>query len=251
MRSNIPLILLAILTGIWLRAAVCAEPLVTHLDVDHVDVSTRFQGQRILLFGAVPQGTDVIIKVVSPEQEVDLARKSRIGPLWLDSGHVTVHGAPGLMYLMSSRPIGELLDSTEHEELGLTLSSALKSAALTGDAATDPRWRAALLRLKRRVGYYVESEQGVELEGGRLFYAHIDLPPESPLGIYRMSIYLLRDREVVQRQHENLVVQEVRLEHWISNVAHGYAWSFGALLSLSMMVLGLLLGVAMRSSQQA
>jgi nucleotide-binding universal stress UspA family protein len=42
--------------------AVSVDHLVSHLDVDHVDVSTRFQGQSILLFGAVSRGTDVVIE---------------------------------------------------------------------------------------------------------------------------------------------------------------------------------------------
>jgi uncharacterized protein (TIGR02186 family) len=251
MRARRLLALLAILAGMPVHPTAFADNLVTHLDVDHVDVTTRFEGQSILLFGAVPRGTDVAIKMVSPEQEVELGRKSRVGPLWLESGQLRVRRMPGLLYLLSSRPLSDLLGNTERQVLRLTLTSALKAAETSGDSLPLSEWQAALLRLKRRRGFYVEDGHGVKLEGGRLFYTHIDLPPESPLGLYQVSVYLLRDGKMVQRQHRNLVVQEVRLQHWISRMAHAHGWTFGALFTLGMMLLGLVLGMALRPSRNA
>jgi uncharacterized protein (TIGR02186 family) len=251
MRARGFLALLAILAGMPVHPAAFADDLVTHLDVDQVDVTTRFEGQSILLFGAVPRGTDVVIKVVSPEQEVELGRKSQVGPLWLESGQATVRRTPGLLYLLSSRPLSDLLGNTERQALGLTLTSVLKAAEISGDSIPLSEWQVALLRLKRRRGFYVEDGHGVKLEGGRLFYTHIDLPPESPLGLYQVSVYLLRDGKVVQRQQRTLVVQEVRLQHWISRVAHDYGWTFGAFFTLGMMLLGLVLGMALRPSRNA
>jgi hypothetical protein len=64
--------------------------------------------------------TDVVIKVVSPKQKVELGHKSRVGPLWLESGHATVRRTPGLLYLLSSRPLSDLLGNTERQILGRT-----------------------------------------------------------------------------------------------------------------------------------
>jgi hypothetical protein len=124
LRRRTLLALLVALAAAVARPAVSVGHLVSHLDVDHVDVSARFQGQSILLFGAVSWGTDVVIEVVSPEQEVELASRSRFGPVWLESGHVTVSGAPGLIYLLSSRPIGTLLGTSARQALGLTLNGS-------------------------------------------------------------------------------------------------------------------------------
>jgi len=246
------LFVLAALVMLSSAPAMSAEDhLVSHLNVNHVDVSTRFQGQSILLFGAVSRGTDVIIEVVSPNEPLELARKSRFGPVWLESGHVTVRSAPGLIYLLSSRPISELLGPGARRDLGLTLDRVLDSAVIAGDSGAKPQWGSALLRLKRQNGDYVEQDHGVSLEGGRLFYTHVDLPAQAPLGRYRVSIYLVRDGEVVQRQQQNLVVQEVHLVHWLSHTAQVYGWTFGALFTLAVMILGFVLGVALRPSRNA
>jgi uncharacterized protein (TIGR02186 family) len=225
--------------------------LVTHLDVDRVEVTTRFQGQRILLFGAVPAGSDVIIKMVSPAQDVALSRKSRFGPVWLEAGHMTVIGTPELVYLVSSRPLDQLFSARDRDTLGLTLQSALSSALTTGDASLTRDWQPAFLRLKQKNRRYLVSGNAVDLEDDRLFYAHMDLPADSPLGRYRLSIYLVRDGRVVRRQEEYLEVQEVSLEEWISRVVHEYPWLFGSLFTLGMMLLGLALGVVLRPAREA
>jgi uncharacterized protein (TIGR02186 family) len=223
---------------------------VSRLEVDHVDVTTRYEGQSILVFGAVPQGTDVVIKMVSPEQEVDLSHKVHLGPVWLEDGHLDVLGVPGLVHLLSTEPLERLLDGTDRAALGLTLDSTLESARIFGGQAGRHAalsdWPAVVLRLKRQHGSYLEDGQGVGLDEGRLFYAHLDLPPESPLGLYRVAVYLVRDGKVVRRQQQTLVVRKVRLQQWLSHVAHAYPWTFGSLLTLSLLLLGLALGMVLR-----
>lgn len=249
-RWHLLLTLLLLGAGAPIRPALASDHLVTRLEVDHVDVTTDYQGQSILVFGAVPQGTDVVIKMVSPEQEVDLSRKVQVGPVWLEDGHLDVVGVPGLVYLLSTEPLERLLDGADRAALGLTLDSTLQSARVSGGQAGSHAalsdWPAVVLRLKRQHGSYLEDGQGVGLDEGRLFYAHLDLPAESPLGLYRVTVYLVRDGEVVRRQQQTLVVRKVRLQQWLSHVAHAYPWTFGSLLTLGLLLLGLALGMVLR-----
>ena len=248
--ASLLLVLTLLAAGTAPRPALPSDHLVTRLGVDHVDVTTRFEGESILVFGAVPPGSDVVIRMVSPEQELDLSRKVQLGPVWLEDGHLDLNGVPGLVYLLSTRPLERLLDESDRTALGLTLGSPLASAGIAGDRAGEPSapsdWRAALLRLKRLRGSYLEDGQGVGLDDGRLFHARLDLPAESPLGLYRVSVYLVRDGEVVRRQEKTLVVQAVRLQHWLGHVAHAYPWTFGSLLTLGLLLLGLALGMVLR-----
>lgn len=244
------LLILTLLGATPMQSALASDHLVSRLGVDHVDVSTRYQGQSILVYGAVPPGTDVVVKLVSPEQEVDLARKVQLGPLWLEDGHLDVTGMPGLVYLLSTRPLEQLLDRPNRTALGLTLDSILASARIAGERDGDhsplPDWQAAILRLKRLHRSYREDGQGIALDNGRLFHARLDLPAESPLGLYRVLVYLVRDHQVVLQQQQTLEVREVRLEQWLSRVAHNHPWTFGALLTLTLLLLGLALGMVQR-----
>jgi uncharacterized protein (TIGR02186 family) len=233
------------------------DHLVARLDAQRVDVTMRFQGQSILCFGAVPPGTEVIIQMVSPEQVLQLSRKSRLGPFWVQAGQLTISGAPGLVYLLSSAALDSLLDAEQRRRLGLSLQAALASVQTNGDEGSSEEssgdtgpmadWQDALLRLKRQRGHYRVEPAGVSIDEGRLFHARVDLPAEAPLGRYRLIVYLVRSGQVVSRQQQELVVQEVRLEGWIRHMAQAHPWSFGVVFTLGAMLLGLALGMVLRA----
>jgi uncharacterized protein (TIGR02186 family) len=242
MRSRIAPLLILLMPA-W---ALAEEALVTRLEADHVDITSQFAGQQLLLFGSVSRGGDVVIKVVSPEQQVALSRKVKVGPVWLDSGHMTVRSTPGLMYLLSSRPVDGLLGPAERARYGLHLEDALRGARVSEGQTSMEDWQSAFMRLKREKGYYIEDGHAVTVEKGRLFFASITLPPKLPLGKYHLVIYSVRNGKVVRQETDRLEVQEVRLEHWVDSIAHGYPWAFGSAFTAGVMVLGLGLGIVLR-----
>jgi uncharacterized protein (TIGR02186 family) len=250
MRSIVAL-LLAALPQVLPHPALAEEALVTRLEVDHVDITSQFAGQQLLLFGSVSRGCDVIIKLVSPEQVVALSRKVKVGPVWLDRGHMTVRGTPGLMYLLSSRPVGSLLSPAERARYGLRLEDALAGAKVHSAHAVTEDWHSAFLRLKDQKGYYVEDGRAVTVDKGRLFFANITLPPKLPMGDYDVHIYSVRNGKVVRHDTNRLDVREVRLEHWVDSIAHGYPWTFGSVFTGGVMVLGLALGMILRRKRGA
>lgn len=245
-KRSLLVLLAASLLQVGIPRVMAAETLVTRLEADHVDITSQFAGQNLLLFGSVSKGDDVIIKLVSPEQVVALSQKVKVGPVWLDSGHMTVTNTPGLMYLLSSRPVDSLLSPAQQAHYGLRLQDALVGAKVSDGRNGVADWQSAFLKLKHEKGYYVEDGQAVTIEKGRLFYASIALPVKSPIGAYDVEIYSVRNGQVILQNTSRLTVQEVRLEHWVDSVAHAHPWGFGSAFTLSVMSLGLLLGMVLR-----
>lgn len=225
--------------------------LVSELSRDHVDISARYTGDQITLFGAMSAPGQVVVKVRSPEQPVALERKGRVGPFWLGQGKHEIKHTPGLYYLLSSAPIDGLLPAAVRGAHGLDLGDALKHMQTQPAAgAALQTLKEAVLRLKRARGYYLADSKAVEIVGGRLYSTTIRLPAQLPLGEYRVDIYLVRNGQVVATQQRMISVNEVRAEHWISGVASKHSWIFGVVFTLSMMLLGLFLGVVLGRSKK-
>jgi uncharacterized protein (TIGR02186 family) len=239
-------LLAASLLNVGAVPAVAEEALVSRLEADHVDITSQFAGENLLLFGSVSKGGDVIIKLISPEQVVALSQKVKVGPVWLDSGHMTVRNTPGLMYVLSSKPVSALLSPTEQAHYGLRLQDALAGAQISDAGRGLQDWQAAFLKLKHEKGYYVEDGHAVTVEKGRLCFTSIALPAKSPMGSYDVQIYSVRNGQVVRHNTSRLTLREVRLEHWADSVAHQHPWGFGGAFTLGVMVLGLLLGMVLR-----
>ena len=244
-------LLVLVTAGAQCAAAPGGGGLVTQLATERVDITTHFTGEKILVFGAMSRQGDVVVKVVSPQQPVALSRKVAAGPFWLDGEKVDVTGTPGLYYLLSSRPLEQILGAKERKRYGLDMGDALAGARLGPGSPAPKDWKSAFTRIKRDDGHYVQDGHAVKLSDNRLFFANIDLPAKLPLGVYQLHIYLVKDGKVISRQSRRLHVEQVRLERWVVDAAHAHSWEFGAAFTSLAMVLGLALGMALRRDSDA
>ncbi|AOU99816.1 hypothetical protein BI364_16090 [Acidihalobacter yilgarnensis] len=219
--------------------------LVTELSSDHVDISTRYTGDEITLFGAMSEPAQVVVKVTSPTQAVSIKQKGRVGPFWLSVAKYDIADTPGLYFLLSSAPIDKILPATAQRRYGLGLQDALSGMHVSPTPADAATFRHALLDLKARHHEYVVNGQAVKILGQRLYSTTIKLPAQLPLGTYRVDIYLVRNGQVIATDHRQINVAEVRIEHWISSIADKRSWLFGISFTLAVMALGLFLGVVM------
>jgi uncharacterized protein (TIGR02186 family) len=232
------------------RVAIAADnSLVTGMQTEHVDITVNFTGQDTLIFGALAKKGDIIIKVNSPDMNMDLSHKRAIGPFWLDGGKLTVRKTPGLYYLLSSKPIDKIVSTEEEQKYGLHLRDALKHAEIdTSAAAGMGDWRSAFINLKKDAGLFRKIPDAVKLLEKRLFVATIQLPANIPLGTYQLDIYLAQNGHIISHQTRHLDVHQVKLEHWIANAVNLHSWLFGVSFTVFAMILGLTFGMALRRS---
>ena len=221
--------------------------MVTVMESEHVDVTVTFTGQDTFIFGAMGKPGDVIIKVMSPTMNVDLSHKNRIGPFWLDGDKLTVRNTPGLYYLLSSRPLDEIVTPEERFRYGLHLHDAFVKAQLSNAAPPAMHdWQDAFIAIKEEAGLFRKLPDAVKLVKNRLFSAHIQLPANIPLGIYHLEVYLAQHGHIISHQPRTLEVNQVKLERWIANAVNLHAWVFGISFTVFALLLGLTLGMALR-----
>lgn len=251
---------LCLLPALALAANAPAAPssaprLVTELTRDHVDISTRYKGDEITLFGAMTSPAQVVVKITSPIQPVSIKQKGRVGPFWLNVAKYDVANTPGLYYLLSSAPLDQLLPSAAvRTRYGLAITDALAHVQISPKPEDADKLRQALLSLKAAKHEYMSDGSAVKISGKRLYYATIRLPAQLPLGVYGVDIYLVRNGQVIATDHRSINVAEVHIEHWISNITSNFSWIFGVSFTFAMMMLGLFLGVVLgrgRNSKKA
>lgn len=223
--------------------------LVTELNKHSVDITARYTGDHILLFGAVPGGGDVVVKVTSPAEKISIDRKESLGPFWLSGHKHVVEGVPGVYYLLSSAPIGRIASADTLARYGLTLEAVFAGMTARPLPQHDEAMRAAILRIKEADRHFLVRDDAVKISGGRLFYVSIPIPARLPLGQYTIQTLFLRHGTVVAEESKVLDVDEVRLEHWISQVAADTPWSFGTVFVALVLMLGLGLGIFLNRSR--
>jgi uncharacterized protein (TIGR02186 family) len=216
------------------------------LTTTEVQVTSGFQGARIVLYGAVfdagHRPSDVVVLVRGPEQPIRIARKIHVAGLWINSRPVVFRGAPGFYKAASTRPLDRIAGFGVLRRLGAGIDHlainapaeqkvetryGVKDVVVNRLGADYLDWRQAVVRLKAKMGLYDEDEHGVVFVDKNLFRAEINLPTDAPIGRYQAQILLFQDGQPVSERIRELDVKKVGLERTLYLFAHLHPWTYG------------------------
>ncbi|MDD3759566.1 MAG: TIGR02186 family protein [Acidithiobacillus sp.] len=228
------------------QASVQAPNVVLGTGTDKVDVTSRFRGRDILVFGALSHPGEVIVVLRSPDSAVAVTRKTQMGPIWVTGKKVTVSQFPGVLLIDSSTPLDKILPAAERDALGLDPRGILEKAKYEPEPLDKDVWESAVIAAKERQGTYQVRSESVTIQDGRLFSTHLHLPASLPLGAYELDVYLVNHGKILAQSQQKIDVQQVGLEEWIADYAEHQPWLYGVVLTLFLAFLGLGLGIVMQ-----
>ena len=226
-----------------LPALATAEEVVLGLSQDEVSISTTFDGDEILIFGAVrreepvPGGPplQVVVTVAGPSQPVTVRRKERVAGIWVNTDAVEVDLAPSYYAVATTAPLGEVLSEVEDLRHRVSIPKAIRSVGAPMTISDAETFADALIRIRTREGLYRLEQGAVDLEEDTLFRAAVSLPANLVEGDYSARIFLTRGGAVVDMHETVIAVQKVGLERWLYQLAHGQPLVYG-LLSLAIAI---------------
>lgn len=252
---------LAAALSLWLSAAALsregwAQSLVADLSSHLIAITTGFTGTEVVLFGAVdgaegPSAAGpgaVAVVVQGPESETTVRRKERVAGIWINTDSLTFARVPTFYTVATSMPVEALVPPSvlQRHEIGLDHLRLVPEGET--DAETVAEFRAALIRNKQRADLYGTETGQVAFLGQRLFRTTIYFPANVPTGLYTVSVFLIRDGDVVSAQTTPLAVSKVGFSASLSDFARRQSFLY-AVVGLSLAVAaGWLAGLIFRKS---
>ena len=237
------MIRLAIAIALFLAAPAAADEINAALTEQQVQIDQGFAGARIVLYGAfnedrpAEEARDLIVIVRGPTVDLEVRAKKRVAGLWVPGAPVLAQAAPSFYFAASTRPLADILDRDQRRrrQLGadfLDVSLAgLQNVAAAADrddpGALFSRYRLAFIESMVRQRLYRDGPDAVELLEGNLFRAEIELPANTPVGYYRIQIYLVKDGAITAVRSNDLYVAKVGLERRIFDLAHDFPLLYG------------------------
>ncbi len=201
-------------------------------DLSHhlIAITTAFTGSNVLLFGALDEaGGDVVVVVRGPETRTTVRRKSRIGPVWLNTDELTFTGAPAFYAVAASGPLESVMAEDERVRFRIGTEKLALSPVdgVTRSPVELASFREALVRNKARDDLYSIEVNPVRFLGDRLFRTTLSFPANVPPGNYQIEVLQLRDAVVVGAQTSVLVISKVGLEAEIFDAARSSPALYG------------------------
>jgi uncharacterized protein (TIGR02186 family) len=225
-RKRVLALLLAGTVLSWSRPVAAAE-LVSSLSNHLVAITTGFTGSSVLLFGATDGTGDVVVVVRGPEATEVVRRKARRLGIWMNDREAIFDDVPGFYAVASSRPLPLVFPAgvAAIHQIGVTNLRLLPQASVAPELAAS--MREALIRSKQRERLYGSTAGDIRFLGNRLFRTDMWIPANAPVGTYTVSVYLVREGDVVSAEITPLIVSRVGFEARVFDFAHRYSAAYG------------------------
>ena len=218
-----------ILVASWYGAAQ-ASTLVADLDLDKVAITTDFNGESLLLFGAVSAGTtsDIIVIFKGPDVTLASRKKEQVSGIWMNRQTIIWQDAPSFYHIFSNRALNSVLSEQQQASLQI---GADHIGLRTSDAGLNPEetklWRSALTRNMTDRGLWQVNEQNVSIIRGALFRAPVELPANIVPGEYEVRVLHVQDNQLIAEDITYITVAKTGIGAMIYGFAHNYSIFYG------------------------
>lgn len=236
--------------GLFVLMISIARPqeLVADLSSHLIAINTGFTGTSVVLFGSLDGPGDVAVVVKGPESDAVVRRKSRVAGIWVNTRSMTFEQVPRFYTVATSRPLNLFVAPPvlARHEIGLDYIRLVPS----GDRADEDvtAFRRALVRNKQEEGLYGLSTGEVTFLGERLFRTNVHFPANVPTGLYTVSVFLVRDGDVVTAQTTPLAVSKVGFSATVYEFAQRESVYYGIIAVIGAVAAGWAAGVIFRKT---
>ncbi|MFN3614524.1 MAG: TIGR02186 family protein, partial [Rubrimonas sp.] len=198
------------------------------LNQNQISITANFTGTEIFVFGAIaregrPDAEEpplgLVIRIAGPSGPLVVRRKDRVAGVWVNAAAETVDVAPTYYAIAATDEIDRTISFTDDLRWRISLENALRLVAAQSEGEERDAFLDAVARLKGEAGLYVIQPGGVDLREDTLFSARFALPANIVAGAYRATIFLTRDRAVIDVYEADIDVAKAGLERWLFDLS--------------------------------
>jgi hypothetical protein len=242
---NIPFALAVILAvfASWLTpAAAQAQEARVRVFPEIVRIGTFYGGARVRVEGVTGVGENIIILVRGGKVKEVFNKIGRVGPIWINTGKVTISDVPSLQLVFSSEPVGTCLTRAAIDKYGLDLPALKKQMHVESKTGDDERIADDYFVYKIKQGTYQVENRGIQQgqpdKDGTPYRLDFTLPKSAGPGQYEIKVLECRAHEVVRNSDLSLKVVEVGFPALIAWLAMEHASAYGIIAVVVAMIAG-------------
>jgi hypothetical protein len=231
----------------WLIGPLVAAGLGLQVTPQVVEMGTFYNGAKIRIeYRSEPDAKPVVVIRGSEVHEV-FNVKGRAGPIWVNTGKVSISGVPSLYLSMSPQAVNEFLQPEAIEEYMLDLMALKKQIRIEPRELDRDVLRTEYLKLKSNEQSYRFLNDAVKIgqagQDGTPYVIDLDWPRNAPPGDYEVVVYEFRNGSIARELHAPLKVDRVGFPAYMASLARNRAELYGVLC----VILAVLAGFGMDS----
>ncbi len=242
----------AVICSIVMTVGTASATLTIKANHDHITIDFFYHGSSVSVRGVSDPGTELVIKITSPEGHEALRQKGKVaGLLWMNVGKLTFEHVPSLYFLQSTKNLTDMLSNDELKKYVLgypALEAHTEVSPVSGDAEKN-KWFGEFVKMKESSKVYSTSSGKISTsmkEGLQEYYVLMDWPYQAAPGEYTVTVYAIKDNKVVEQAESKVSVEQVGIVKSFARMAKESAATYGIISILAALGAGFGVGLVFR-----
>lgn len=211
-------------------ASASDNKMTAEISTDLVQINTGFDGVNLLLFGTANGTNNVIIVIKGPLETNIIRKKTRVASIWVNTEKVIIENVPTFYAIASTRPLNQITTQSILKKYGIGANNFLTNILKQANAKTmdiSDEYKNALVRLKNKLGLYIDNPIKIKLIEEQLFRANIKFPANVGTGKYTAQIYYFKDGLLLDVINKPILVEKIGIGADVFRLAHSHSALYG------------------------
>lgn len=205
------------------------EDAVSDLVVNHIDITTGFNGAKLDIYGMHPAGGDIIIILRGPDKSMNVRRKEKTLAGWRYGQEMQFNLMPSFYMLAATQPIEKLLSLESQVKQGVGFDALPFKTQETHDAQLTKLFKDAFIRNQEEKHLVSKHIVPITLLGKKFFKASFYLPHNVPVGAYTITVLYLENQKIIAKNQHELFVAQVGTNSSIKKFSQIHPVMYGVL----------------------
>lgn len=207
-----------------------------------VRMGTFYGGARVHVEGVTGPDEKIVIVVRGSKATEVFNKVGRVGPIWVNTGKVSISDVPSLLLVFSSEPLSACLTRAAIDQYGLDKLAVKKQMRIESKTLDYDRIAADFFLYKIKRGTYQLANDDIRMipsdKDGMPYRLDFTLPRAAGPGQYQIRVLECRGGEVVRNSDLAIKVVEVGFPALIAWLATERASTYGILAVVAAMIAG-------------
>ena len=199
----------------------CLGSVISDIDRSDIELSTRFDGTSLLVFGALSpenDSTSLLVEVIGPSTSVDITKKVQIWGIWVNKKIALFQDIPSFYQISISNPEHPILKEIEYQKLKSIFYDFLETNSTPEDGDGVEQYYHELTRLKKKLGKLSIFEEKINIIDKKLFSYKVNLPKKIHPGIYKIKMTLIDQQGIeLSKSEQSVKVSKVGIQEFLSS----------------------------------
>ena len=250
--KNLFLTVFIIFLGMIITETNVPAELTVKANHDHIKIDFFYNGSTVSVAGDADSGTDLIIKIASPEGNETLKQKGKVaGLLWMNTGTLNFEKVPNLYSIYSTKNIEDILSADEMDKYVIGYPALNRHIEIkpASNEIERSKWFNEFVKYKESSNLYKASSGKIitsAKDGKQAYYILTAWPYQAPPGDYLVTVYAVKDKKVLEKAEANVSVEQVGIVKVLASMAKSKAALYGMISILAALIAGFGVGLIFR-----